>query len=59
MIDYRRLEKVRKYAVKMGFAVTETRVFENAESTEAMLTLVPASGEPAADEEPETAEETA
>ena len=47
MIDYRRLEKIRKYTAKMGFTVVETRIFETADSTEAMLTLAP--GTPAAD----------
>jgi len=55
MIDYRRLEKVRKYAAKMGFQVTETRIFETPESVEAMLTLAP--GEvTAADTDAEEAE---
>ena len=52
MIDYRRVEKVRKYAVKMGFAVLETRIFETPDTVEAILTLAPANDAPA----PETEE---
>jgi len=47
MLDYRRLEKVRKYAVKMGFSVVETRIFESGESVEAIVTFAPGEAAPA------------